>query len=300
MNNKLMKAKTTVKIWLLTAVIGGITYVIIWAIARLTSFENEDIYEFDWYQSFWKPVPLLAGLFFLLILGLPMFILKEKRGRKLALLAGCWLFYLPILRGSILPSIIGLVSAMLLPFGAGSFVILFGLPFSFSQTEVVEDWIQVGHLEPNLTAAQALIATGVAITIVGFVQILRVLREKRLLTEGLYATVRHPQQLGIALWTLGFAIGIGRTIGFMAWFTIVYFYVLLAIREERQLAEQFGETYQVYRRNTPFMIPIIHKGLPLPAGGWKRIGALIALYVVGLAILCLILNLVGVSRVTVM
>ena len=144
-------------------------------------------------------------------------------------------------------------------------------------------------------AAHALIAIGLAITIVGFVQILRAIREKRLVTQGLYATVRHPQHLGIALWTLGMALAVARTIGFMAWFTVVYFYLLLAIREERQLARQFGEEYQSYRKGTPFMIPFIQTSLPLPEEGWRRIGVLIALYLLGLTILCLILSAVGVE-----
>lgn len=134
-----MKIKTTAKVWLLTSIIAGTILVIIWAITSLTSFE--DMYEFYWYSSFWKPFPLLAGLFFLLILGLPMFILKEKRGRKLALLVGSWLFYMPIIGGSFLPSVLGIVSEMLVAFGSGSFVIFFGLLFSFPQTEVVQVWI---------------------------------------------------------------------------------------------------------------------------------------------------------------
>lgn len=290
-----MKTKSAAKAWLLTLAIAGVIYVAMWRIAGLSL--DIDKYGYTRYASFWEPVPLLAGLFFLIILGLPLFISKEKRGGKLALVAGCWVFYLPILRGSLFPAIAEVVSRMLIPIGAGSFVYrLVDSPFSpFPRNGMVAEWLGGGFLEAHFVAAHALIAIGLAITIVGFVQILRAIREKRLVTQGLYATVRHPQHLGIALWTLGMALAVARTIGFMAWFTVVYFYLLLAIREERQLARQFGEEYQSYRKGTPFMIPFIQTSLPLPEEGWRRIGVLIALYLLGLTILCLILSAVGVE-----
>lgn len=295
MKGRQVRAKSAAKAWLLAILMAGAIYLLIWGIIGSSSLEYEDIYVYDHFTSFWEPVPIVIGLLFLIILGLPLFISNEKRASKLASVAGCWAFYLPVLRGSLLPSIAGMVVEMLQPFGAGSFVYTLCEPLAAARGREAADWIRWGSVDSHFVAAQALIAVGLAITIVGFVQVLRARTEKRLVTQGLYATVRHPQHLGIALFTLGVALAVARTAGFMAWFTITYFYVLLAMREERQLAEQFGEGYQSYRKNTPFVIPFIQTGLRLPGEGWKRIGMLIGFYLLGLTIVCITLDLFGVE-----
>jgi len=292
-NGKSIRAKSALKAWLITLAIGGIFYAILWIIG--SSFEYDD-YGFSWYTTFWEPVPLLVGLFFLIIMALPLFTSAEKRGRILNAIIG-WVFYLPIIRYSLLPSLMGIIAEMMMPFGAGGFFAQY-IGISFGWSESISVWIDRGFLEfHSVVTATALVAVGLAITIVGFTQIIMAIRRKRLATHGLYATIRHPQHLGIALWTLGIAIGTARTVGFMAWFTIVYFYLLLAIREEKRLAEQFGAEYQSYQKTIPFMIPFISidTRLHLPEKGWMRIGVLIVLYILGLFLLCSIMELAGVE-----
>jgi protein-S-isoprenylcysteine O-methyltransferase Ste14 len=134
-----------------------------------------------------------------------------------------------------------------------------------------------------------------AITILGLVQVFRARREKRLQKDGLYATVRHPQHLGIAIWTFGLALAASTTAGYMTWFTMLYLYILLAFWEEKRLSQQFGSTYDDYHRSTPFMIPFVNIGLPLPESRWRRVAALAGYYVAGMAMLCLIMQLIGVE-----
>ena len=76
--------------------------------------------------------------------------------------------------------------------------------------------------------ALLLVAFGLAITIVGFIQVFRAHRERRLQTQGLYATIRHPQHLGIGLWSFGLALAANVTAAYMTWFTVLYFYIALA------------------------------------------------------------------------
>ncbi len=227
---------------------------------------------------------------------------KEEKGRKLPTILGIWVSYLPILGGG-LPALSGIVSTMLLPFFAGGAVPLLALPFELSHQEEIATWILFGFVRGQsegwhirFLVAQVLVAVGLAITIVGLGQIVRSLKDKRLVSGGLYATIRHPQHLGIAIWTFGLALALSRTVGYMAWYTVVYFYLLLALREERQLIGQLGEEYELYKKNTPFMIPFIHVSLPLADYGWRRVGGLVAYYVLGMLVLCLVLQLVGVER----
>jgi protein-S-isoprenylcysteine O-methyltransferase Ste14 len=229
-----------------------------------------------------------------------------QRVERRALALGSGALYLPAFVGG-LPAVLGLISIMVTPFLGGGLISIVALLLQrIGLSHDVGDWIARGMVgsswdwyEESVTRfmiAQAIVAAGLAITIMGFIQVFRAYREKRLQRQGLYATVRHPQHLGIALWTFGLAFAVSGTAGYMMWFTVLYLYVLLALWEERQLVQQFGTAYESYRGVTPFMIPFINIGFPLPRSGIPRIVALIAYYVAGMAILCLILQGIGVER----
>jgi len=94
-----------------------------------------------------------------------------------------------------------------------------------------------------------------------------------LVTTGPYKYVRHPQYLGILLFTIGLtswsfvvaAITFGVTLwqailGFYfnpikIWYIEFVLYILVALIEEMHLAKKFGEAYKKYRGETPFLIP---------------------------------------------
>jgi protein-S-isoprenylcysteine O-methyltransferase Ste14 len=99
---------------------------------------------------------------------------------------------------------------------------------------------------------------------------LRVKRRKGLITSGPYKLVRHPQYLGIMLFTLGLTtrsywiltntFGIGflspqQTIA--AWFIEILVYILLANIEELYLSREFKEPFESYKSKTPFLIPLL-------------------------------------------
>ena len=198
-----------------------------------------------------------------------------------------------------------MVSVMMTPFlGGGLISVVARLLQEAGLTHEVGDWIGRGtvHIhgyedsQTRPVIAQILVAIGLAITAVGLVQVLRAWRDKGLQTQGLYATVRHPQHLGIALWTLGLAFAVSGTAGYMMWFTVLYLYVLLALWEERRLRQQFGSAYDDYRKATPFMIPFVKLGLPLPPTGIPRVAALTLYYAAGMAVLCVTMQAIGVEH----
>jgi len=91
-----------------------------------------------------------------------------------------------------------------------------------------------------------------------------------LIASGPYRLVRHPQYLGIILFTLGLTtrsywiltntFGIGfltpqQTIA--AWFIELLVYVLLASIEELYLSKEYEESFGNYRNKTPFLIPLV-------------------------------------------
>ncbi len=77
----------------------------------------------------------------------------------------------------------------------------------------------------------------------------------KLLTEGLYAKIRHPRYVEAFLGILGYAL--------IANYLAPYFLVLLSIPiiflivalEERELRDRFGEEYEEYCRNVPRFLP---------------------------------------------
>lgn len=84
-----------------------------------------------------------------------------------------------------------------------------------------------------------------------------------LVTDGIYAYVRHPQYLGIFLATSGFLL---------QWITIptaimlpilLVLYYRLARSEESEMKEQFGEEYIRYCRTVPMFLPKLHRVNPV-------------------------------------
>ncbi|MCS7373982.1 MAG: DUF1295 domain-containing protein [archaeon GB-1845-036] len=108
----------------------------------------------------------------------------------------------------------------------------------------------------NLIANLLLIA-GITIYIYSLYQLIySKIVGKELLMSGIYSMVRHPQYLGIILWTLGAAIIGRRPINFIAWITLAYIYFLLAEEEERKLELKFKEKYLTYAKYTNFIFPL--------------------------------------------
>ncbi len=80
-------------------------------------------------------------------------------------------------------------------------------------------------------------------------------RTRTLATTGPYAYVRHPQYAGFMLIMLGFLLQWPTILTLMMFPVLVYMYVRLAQREEREVLTEFGETYARYAAQTPAFFP---------------------------------------------
>ena len=99
----------------------------------------------------------------------------------------------------------------------------------------------------------AFITIGLMLIIRGWVKIY--FDGHRLLTDGVYGVVRHPQYAGIFLAVFGQLVH-WPTIPTLALAPLIVFaYVRLARREERRMVERFGEAYIAYRRQVPMFFP---------------------------------------------
>jgi protein-S-isoprenylcysteine O-methyltransferase Ste14 len=80
-------------------------------------------------------------------------------------------------------------------------------------------------------------------------------RERRLLTEGVYARIRHPRYLGLLLEILGFALFVNYLATYVVAAAMVPTLYLIVLLEERELCERFGEEYERYMRRVPRFFP---------------------------------------------
>ncbi|MFQ5884714.1 MAG: methyltransferase family protein [Thermoplasmata archaeon] len=77
----------------------------------------------------------------------------------------------------------------------------------------------------------------------------------QLVTDGIYAYLRHPQYLGIMMVTLGLFIWWPTIITAVMWPILAFMYLRLAKREEKNLREKFGIAYDEYSKEVNMFIP---------------------------------------------
>lgn len=83
---------------------------------------------------------------------------------------------------------------------------------------------------------------------------------QKLVTEGVYAYVRHPQYSGLFLITIGLLIQWPSFTSLVMWPILMFSYYKLAMREERDVEKQFGKAYTEYKARVPAFIPRFPKG----------------------------------------
>lgn len=102
----------------------------------------------------------------------------------------------------------------------------------------------------------ALLFIGIGLFIQGWRELFRARQQERLVTDGLYRFVRHPQYTGLFLGLFGEGVVHWPTIFSVAIFPgIVLAYFLLARSEEKKVIAQFGEEYLEYQAQVPMFIP---------------------------------------------
>jgi protein-S-isoprenylcysteine O-methyltransferase Ste14 len=80
-------------------------------------------------------------------------------------------------------------------------------------------------------------------------------RKRALATAGAYARIRHPQYVAFVLIMFGFLFQWPTLLTLAMFPVLVYMYVRLARREEKEAIAEFGDDYRRYMENTPGFIP---------------------------------------------
>jgi methanethiol S-methyltransferase len=105
----------------------------------------------------------------------------------------------------------------------------------------------------EMMLGSVLVMAGLFLIVKGWAEVY--FRRDRLITEGVYGVVRHPQYAGIFLVIFGQLVHWPTIPTLLLAPLIAWFYVRLAKREEGDLIEQFGIQYDQYREVVPRFVP---------------------------------------------
>lgn len=123
-------------------------------------------------------------------------------------------------------------------------------------------WQGDPHLSPFHLASYVFIIGGFWLIAAAWRVLYTAQRKKELATSGAYAYVRHPQYVGFILIMAGFLLQWPTIPTLLMFPALLYVYRRLAIREEAEIEERFGERWRRYAAATPRFVPYRRRRAP--------------------------------------
>jgi protein-S-isoprenylcysteine O-methyltransferase Ste14 len=121
--------------------------------------------------------------------------------------------------------------------------------------ETMVGWKSNPHFGPFHIVSNILIFAGFWLLASAWKVLYAAQHNRRLATTGAYARIRHPQYAGFVLIMVGFLFQWPTLVTLVMFPILVFMYVQLARREERDALAEFGEEYVRYASKTPAFFP---------------------------------------------
>ena len=125
--------------------------------------------------------------------------------------------------------------------------------------ETLLGWRGDPHFNPLHVISSVLIGGGFILLASAWRVLFAAQQARHLATTGPYAYVRHPQYVGFILIMLGFLLQWPTLLTLTMFPILVWMYVRLARREEREVRAEVGEAYARYAAVTPAFLPRLRR-----------------------------------------
>ncbi|KKK43224.1 MAG: Isoprenylcysteine carboxyl methyltransferase (ICMT) family protein [Candidatus Lokiarchaeum sp. GC14_75] len=169
-------------------------------------------------------------------------------------------------KGIQITKILGLIT------GWGFFIFLFGIWITPQPKFIIPILPEIMIFIPIITftipafhfiISLPVILTGAWYGIVGVkylsLKVAETHKPERVISEGIYSKIRHPQYFGAILAHIGISLILSSLFSMISTPLIILVIYLFSWKEEKELEREFGKEYIAYKNHTPMLLPRLRK-----------------------------------------